>query len=122
MAASDTDLLDETLPDTARSAPWPLLNRLPALLADARGSPGAYRELLRQAHEELKVRFLAEEPVESLVQARALLVDTVLRAVWSAQSVADTASCALVGVGGYGRCELRPWCGSDISLVVPESA
>ncbi|TLY63304.1 MAG: [protein-PII] uridylyltransferase, partial [Gammaproteobacteria bacterium] len=120
MAASDTDLLDETLPETARSAPWPLLNRLPALLADARGSPGAHRELLRQAHEELKVRFLAEEPVESLVQARALLVDTVLRAVWSAQSVADTGSWALVAVGGYGRGELHPCSDIDILLLVPQ--
>ena len=98
MAASDTDLLEEALPGTTRSAPWPLLIRLPALLADAQGSPGAYRELLGQAHEELKVRFLAEEPVETLVQARALLVDTVLREAWSVQSVADTASWALVAV------------------------
>ncbi len=120
MAASDTDLLDETLPGTARSAPWPLLIRLPALLADARGSPGAYRELLRQAHEELKVRFLAEEPVESLVQARALLVDTVLREAWSAQAVADNASCALVAVGGYGRGELHPCSDIDILLLVPQ--
>src|SRR3989440_2350840 len=120
MAASDTDLLDETLPETARSAPWPLLNRLPALLADARGSPGAYRELLRQAHEELKVRFLAEEPVESLVQARALLVDTVLREAWSAHAVADNASCALVAVGGYGRGELHPCSDIDILLLVPQ--
>jgi len=120
MAASDTDLLEEALPGTTRSAPWPLLIRLPALLADAQGSPGAYRELLRQAHEELKARFLAEEPVESLVQARALLVDTVLREAWSVQSVADTASWALVAVGGYGRGELHPCSDIDILLLVPQ--
>jgi hypothetical protein len=60
MVSSDTDLLEEALPATSWSAPWPLLSRLPALLAEAQGSPTAYRELLRHAHEELKARFLAE--------------------------------------------------------------
>ena len=61
-------------------------------LAEAQGSPTAYRELLRHAHEELKARFLAEEPVEGLVHARAALVDIVLREVWRAQSIPETAA------------------------------
>jgi [protein-PII] uridylyltransferase len=120
MVATDTDLSEEALPATTWSAPWPLLSRLPVLLAEAQGSPVAYRELLRHAHEELKARFLAEEPVEGLVHARAALVDIVLREVWRAQSVEDTASWALVAVGGYGRGELHPCSDIDILLLVPQ--
>jgi [protein-PII] uridylyltransferase len=119
MGVSDTDLIEEALPATSWSAPWPLLTRLPVLLAEAQGAPAAYRELLRQAHEELKARFLAEEPVEGLVHARAALVDIVLREVWRAQSIPDTASWALVAVGGYGRGELHPCSDIDILLLVP---
>ncbi len=120
MAAGDTDLLEEALPPPTRSAPWPLLNRLPGLLTDAQGSPASYRDLLRQAHDELKTRFLAEEPVEDLVHARAALVDTVLREMWQVHSVADVGSWALVAVGGYGRGELHPCSDIDILLLVPE--
>src|SRR5579862_8252056 len=121
MATSDSELSDESLQASSWSAPWPFLNRLPVLLAEAQGSPLAYRELLRQAHEELKVRFLAEEPVEGLVHARAALVDIVLREVWRAQSIPDTSSWALVAVGGYGRGELHPCSDIDILLLVPEA-
>ena len=48
---------------------WPTAQRLSRCLS----------RLLRQAHEELKARFLAEEPVEDLVHARAALIDIVLR-------------------------------------------
>jgi [protein-PII] uridylyltransferase len=119
MAAGDSELLEETLPAQARSAPWPLLNRLPTLFAEAQGSHSAYRDLLRQAHEELKSRFLAEEPVEDLVHARAALVDTVLRESWKAQSVCPGGEWALVAVGGYGRGELHPCSDIDILLLVP---
>src|ERR1700722_1337471 len=101
-ASSDTDLLEEALPATSWSAPWPLLSRLPVLLAEAQGSPTAYRELLRHAHEELKARFLAEGPVEGLVHARAALVDIVLREVWRGQSIPETADGALGAGAGYG--------------------
>src|SRR5580698_6555827 len=118
-ASSDTDLLEEALPATSWSVPWPLLSRLPVLLAEAQGSPTAYRELLRHAHEDLKARFLAEEPVEALVHARAALVDIVLREVWRAQSIPQAAAWALVAVGGYGRGELHPCSDIDILLLVP---
>src|SRR5579859_3936197 len=120
MPAGELDILEEPLPLPTRSAPWPLLTRLPALLAEAQGSPAAYRELLRQAHEELKARFLAEEPVEELVHARAALIDLVLREVWRAHTIAETATWALVAVGGYGRGELHPCSDIDILLLVPE--
>ena len=119
MATRDSDLAEESLQASSWSAPWPFLNRLPVLLAEAQGSPTAYRELLRHAHEELKARFLAEEPVEGLVHARAALVDIVLREVWRTHSVAESADWALVAVGGYGRGELHPCSDIDILLLVP---
>ncbi|HTT01876.1 MAG TPA: [protein-PII] uridylyltransferase [Steroidobacteraceae bacterium] len=120
MSGSDPDSLDEALlPEQELSTPdWPLLTRLPALLAAHPGSGSTYRELLQQAHEELKARFLAEEPVEALVHARAALIDTVLRQVWTEQFTARRSSCALVAVGGYGRGELHPCSDIDLLLLV----
>src|SRR5215813_10308805 len=118
MPAGDLDVLEEPLPQPARSAPWPLLTRMPALLAEVR-APAQYRELLQQAHEELKVRFLAEEPIEDLVHARAALIDIVLREAWRSQHLADDDSWSLVAVGGYGRGELHPCSDIDIMLLVP---
>ena len=60
---------------------WPLLTRLPAQLGAARDG-AAWGELLGVAREELKARFLADEPVEELVHARSALIDTALRQAW----------------------------------------
>ncbi|HYP65614.1 MAG TPA: [protein-PII] uridylyltransferase, partial [Steroidobacteraceae bacterium] len=114
-----TELLDQTLPSPAPSPPWPLLAGLPAQLA-ADANPRAWRELLRRAHEELKQRFLAEEPVEALVHARAALIDAVLREAWRLHC-APHANWALAAVGGYGRGELHPASDIDILLLVPQS-
>ncbi|HSY45002.1 MAG TPA: [protein-PII] uridylyltransferase [Steroidobacteraceae bacterium] len=103
---------DSQLPETAS-----LAARLSGQLA-ADGAPAAWRELLRQAHEELKRRFLAEDPVEQLVHERAALVDAVLRAAWRNHCAAH-GDWALVAVGGYGRGELHPASDIDILLLVP---
>src|SRR5580704_2706351 len=103
MAAGETQRPHDT---SATSSSCPLLARLPGQLAQLR-EPGAWRDLLNQAHEELKQRFIAEEPVEELVHARAALIDAVLREAWR-QHCAGFASWALVAVGGYGRGELHP--------------
>src|SRR5215468_1273659 len=119
MGAADTELLDQTLPPPAPSPPWPLLESLPAQLAADR-NPHAWRELLRRAHEELKQRFLAEEPIEALVHARAALIDEVLREAWQLHC-APHAAWALAAVGGYGRGELHPASDIDILLLVPHA-
>src|SRR5881392_2147528 len=119
MGAWDSELLEETRPATPPPISWPLLETLPARLAAER-EPAAWRELLRSAHEELKARFLASEPVEELVQARAALVDTVLREAWS-RHCAALPGWALVAVGGYGRAELHPCSDIDILLLAPRS-
>ena len=99
-------------------APWPLLTDLTVRLT-AQSEPAAWRERLRAAHEELRARFLAGEPVEELVHARAALVDTVLRAAWAVHCPSRSAW-ALVAVGGYGRGELHPASDIDILLLVPQ--
>jgi [protein-PII] uridylyltransferase len=120
MSAGDPDSLDEVLPEATLSSPWPLLGRLPGLIAEQQGTRECYRELLKQAHEELKARFFAEEPVETLVHARAALIDTVLRQVWREQLGAHESRWALVAVGGYGRGELHPCSDIDFMLLVSE--
>ena len=94
---------------------WPLLERLPELIG---GPPAALRELLAEAHEQLKARFLADEPIETLVQARALLIDRVLQALWAAHLGTPARPWALVAVGGYGRGELLPCSDIDLLLLV----
>jgi len=121
MGAADSELLEATrLNGPLQSFSWPLLERLPAQL-DAEHAPGAWRELLREAHEELRERFYAEEPVEPLVHARAALIDTVLRAAWRLQCPAQDAW-ALIAVGGYGRGELHPASDIDMLLLAPQAA
>src|SRR5580700_7187495 len=118
MGGWDSELSEDTRPATAALAPWPLLLGLPARLAE-HPEPGAWREILRQAHEELKARFLSEEPVEELVHARAVLIDAVLREAWRTHCTGQPAW-ALIAVGGYGRGELHPASDIDILLLVPQ--
>ncbi|HTY48345.1 MAG TPA: nucleotidyltransferase domain-containing protein, partial [Steroidobacteraceae bacterium] len=115
----ESEAPEDLLPEDPAVA-WPLLGRLPALLAAHPGSREQYRSLLKEAHEELKQRFLAEEPVESLVQARAALIDTVLRQAWNEHPGGTPRRWALVAVGGYGRGELHPCSDIDILLLVAE--
>src|ERR1700735_2995786 len=116
MTSSHMDLIEDTHAGTTRSAPWPLLARLPALLAAGAGAPAEFRDLLRQAHADLQARVLAEEPVETLVHARAALIDTVLREVWRIKLGAAGSAWALIAVGGYGPEGLHP--ASALSLLV----
>jgi len=112
--------LEELLPEALSAPPWPLLQRLPAQLAAHPGSREEYRRQLGLAHEELKARFLDEEPVELLVHARAALIDTVLRQAWFEHLGNGERHWALVAVGGYGRGELHPCSDIDILLLVAQ--
>ena len=107
-------------PAVSPATSWPLLARLPAQLAAAPDS-AAWRELLSVAHAELKARFLADEPVEDLVHARAVLIDIALLQAWC-RHCAGAAGWALVAVGGYGRGELHPCSDVDVLLLAPHSA
>ena len=84
MASVDEDIeANETT--VLRSAPWLRLASLAERLAAAHHAPEAFRVEIREAHAELVERFRADESVETLVHARAELIDAILREVWRSQ-------------------------------------
>ena len=69
MALSESSALDEAQFSQPGALHWPLLEELPARLAQ-KGSRELCRELLQQAQRELAARFAEGEPVEGLVHGR----------------------------------------------------
>jgi [protein-PII] uridylyltransferase len=120
MALSDPSVLEDAPPEVPAPIDWPLLNRLPALIAESRAAAESCSSLLRQAQAELRTRFVEEEPVEALVRARARFTDLLLRSLWQQRLPTDLAArLTLVAVGGYGRGELHPCSDIDILVLVP---
>ena len=76
----------------------------------------AFRDTLNWGRERLYGLFAEGAAAESLVRARAFLVDEVLREAWLKFLPEATPGLALVAVGGYGRGELLPH--SDIDLLL----
>src|SRR5262245_33711735 len=120
MASLDEDI-EATETTVIRDAPWLRLAQLPERLAAADYAPEAFRTELAEAHAELVERFRADESVETLVHARAELIDVVLRAVWKSRLPAGYDRWALAAGGGYGRGELHPHSDVDILILVPET-
>jgi [protein-PII] uridylyltransferase len=107
-----------TNPQPSAPAAAPLIDRAAldrALRADTT-AVGPFREALRQASERLAERFKRNDPIETLVRARAEIVDQIILASWLHFAEELTESADLVAVGGYGRGELHPQ--SDIDLLV----
>src|SRR3954449_12254297 len=109
MASLDEDIeAGETTLTGARANSWVRIAQLPERLAAAHHAPEAFRSELRAANAELVERFRADESVETLVHARADLIDAVLREAWRSQLPKDYGGWTLAAVGGYGRGELHP--------------
>ncbi len=92
------------------------MRRSIARCAPTRRPSAPFREALRQASERLAERFKRNDPIETLVRARAEIVDQIILASWLHFAEELTESADLVAVGGYGRGELHPQ--SDIDLLV----
>ena len=86
------------------------------LRADGGKPVAAFRETLAWGRERLVGLFDEGTPADSLVHARAHLVDEVLREAWTQFLPQSSGGLALIAVGGYGRGELLPH--SDIDLLV----
>ncbi len=94
----------------------------PAALAEAaaRAPLPALKGALREADARLGQLFDAGHPIEALVQARAQMVDLVLRLAWERQLGAPSGA-ALLAVGGYGRGELHPHSDVDVLVLLAEA-
>ena len=114
--------IDDSVPAPPANIDWPLLERVPSLLAAGNCSADTCRQLLIQSQQELQQRFRDDEPVEALVRARAAFIDRLLAQLWGAQLNVDLAGRAtLAAVGGYGRRELHPCSDVDLMVLTPES-
>ena len=94
---------------------------LDAHLARGERPVDAFRRALTDGRKVLETRFLAGEPVEVLVQARAQMLDALLVRAWPLLAPDYAPLCSLVAVGGYGRGELHPASDVDIMVLRPEA-
>jgi len=117
MASPDEDI--EVSETTVAHQPWLRLALLGERLQAANYAPDAFRKELQEANTELVERFRADESVETLVHARAELIDAILGEVWRSQLPPGFDAWALAAVGGYGRGELHPHSDIDILILVP---
>jgi [protein-PII] uridylyltransferase len=108
---AEIDLAEEEAA-TIFSAP-----RIRSRLAQGGYSIAAFRDTLKWGRERLYGLFHDGTPADSLVHARAHLVDEVLRAAWNKFLPEGAPQLALVAVGGYGRGELLPHSDIDILLL-----
>jgi len=110
----------------ALASQWPILAAATARLAEITlvvpaEAVSAFRAVNDSGDDDLKARFVANEPVEDLVRARARLIDLVLTRAWSLHLTGHTHGLALLAVGGYGRGELHPCSDIDVMALLPKS-
>ena len=75
-----------------------------------------FKQLLKQKHTELELRFDPHHSVAQLLKERSDFIDGILNCCWQHFLGVDASRFSLLAVGGYGRCELFPF--SDIDIVV----
>ena len=88
-----------------------------ARLAKGQYTINAFRETLNWGRDRLFAMFEDGGRAETLVHARAHLVDECLRAAWTLHFPDQPAGLAMLAVGGYGRGELLPHSDIDIMLL-----
>lgn len=78
---------------------------------------GIFRSAIEHARMVLDQRFLDQQDIHEVIQARAWFIDQLLIHAWPAP-YCENGLCqvALIAVGGYGRAELHPY--SDVDLLI----
>ncbi|QDY41043.1 bifunctional uridylyltransferase/uridylyl-removing protein GlnD [Candidatus Pantoea soli] len=104
MSGSVTEAVHKGLTDSPASWPDEALTR------------DTLRQYLEQFQQHLGTAFDAGTDVESLIDARTLFIDRLLRRLWRFFGFDQMSEVALVAVGGYGRGELHPL--SDIDVLI----
>ena len=87
------------------------------LAAPVRPSAAGLRAQLQAQRRELRERFGADGRARPMLRQHRLLIDRVLRTLWS--EVGLPGSLALAAVGGYGRGELFPYSDVDLLVLLP---
>ncbi|MTD27293.1 bifunctional uridylyltransferase/uridylyl-removing protein GlnD [Erwinia sorbitola] len=92
------------------------LTKAPRRWEDAELNRDTLRHHLDVFQQHLAAAFDAGQDVESLIDARTLFIDRLLRRLWRFFGFPEKEGIALVAVGGYGRGELHPL--SDIDVLI----
>jgi len=104
MSGSVTEAVHKGLTDSPASWPDDALTR------------DKLKQYLEQFQQHLGIAFDAGTDIESLIDARTLFIDRLLRRLWRFFGFDQMKEIALVAVGGYGRGELHPL--SDIDVLI----
>jgi [protein-PII] uridylyltransferase len=81
-----------------------------------------YKALIQAHTAELIRRFDADEPIASLIRARADFIDALLIEAWRRLTGCESQRMTLIAVGGYGRRELHLHADIDLLILLGESA
>lgn len=92
------------------------LTKAPRRWEDAELNRDTLRHHLDTFQQHLATAFDAGQDAESLIAARTLFIDRLLRRLWRFFAFPEKEGIALVAVGGYGRGELHPL--SDIDILI----
>lgn len=79
-----------------------------------------WRESLQQARKHIADTYLATPQASVMLQQHTRVLDQLLRDIWQAYALPDSAS--LIAVGGYGRGEMFPYSDIDLLILMPENS
>jgi len=102
--------------DVTEASTLKILTKSPILWEDTEITREFLKQHLENFQQHLARAFDAGQDAESLIAARTLFIDRLLRRLWRFYGFPENKGIALVAVGGYGRGELHPL--SDIDVLI----